>query len=31
MVPDYVEALRGLGAIWIDGGKRDEWFLVRQS
>jgi S-formylglutathione hydrolase FrmB len=27
MVPDYAEALRGLRAIWIDGGKSDEWFL----
>jgi hypothetical protein len=27
MVPRYTEALRGLRAIWIDAGKRDEWFL----
>jgi S-formylglutathione hydrolase FrmB len=27
MIPDYAEALRGLRAIWIDGGKSDEWFL----
>ncbi|MBO0729463.1 MAG: hypothetical protein J2P57_09405 [Acidimicrobiaceae bacterium] len=27
MVPKYAEALRGLRAIWIDGGKDDEWFL----
>ena len=27
MVPRYSEALRGLRAIWIDAGKRDEWFL----
>jgi len=27
MVPHYTEALRGLRAIWIDAGKRDEWFL----
>jgi hypothetical protein len=27
MVPDYAEALRGLRAIWIDGGTSDEWFL----
>jgi len=27
MVPDHADALRGLRAIWIDGGKRDEWFL----
>jgi hypothetical protein len=27
MVPNYADALRGLRAIWIDGGTRDEWFL----
>jgi S-formylglutathione hydrolase FrmB len=27
MVPRYADALRGLRAIWIDGGKSDEWFL----
>jgi hypothetical protein len=27
MVPDHAEALRGMRAIWIDGGKSDEWFL----
>jgi hypothetical protein len=27
MVPSYAEALRGLTAIWIDGGKNDEWYL----
>ncbi len=27
MVSDHAEALRGLRAIWIDGGKNDEWFL----
>ena len=27
MVPRYTAALRGLGSIWIDAGKRDEWFL----
>ena len=27
MVPSYADALRGLTAIWIDGGKSDEWFL----
>jgi len=27
MVPDHAEALGGLRAIWIDGGKNDEWFL----
>jgi hypothetical protein len=27
MVPRYADQLRGLGAIWIDAGKRDEWFL----
>jgi Putative esterase len=27
MVPDHTDALRGLQAIWIDGGKSDEWFL----
>ena len=27
MVPKYADALRGLRAIWVDGGKSDEWFL----
>jgi hypothetical protein len=27
MVPHHAEALRGLRGIWIDAGKRDEWFL----
>jgi len=27
MVPRYADALRGLTAIWIDAGKRDEWYL----
>ena len=27
MVPRYAAALRGLRAIWIDGGRSDEWFL----
>jgi hypothetical protein len=27
MVPRYVTALRGLRAIWIDAGTRDEYFL----
>ncbi len=27
MVSRYPEALRSLRAIWIDGGKSDEWFL----
>ncbi|MDQ1699883.1 MAG: hypothetical protein QOG34_1746 [Frankiaceae bacterium] len=27
MVPSYADALRGLTAIWIDGGKSDEWYL----
>jgi len=27
MVPRYAEELRGLTAIWIDAGKRDEWYL----
>jgi S-formylglutathione hydrolase FrmB len=27
MVPSYAAALRGLTAIWIDGGKADEWYL----
>jgi len=27
MVPAYAEALRGLGAIWIDAGIRDEYHL----
>jgi S-formylglutathione hydrolase FrmB len=27
MVPRYAESLRSVGSIWIDAGKRDEWFL----
>jgi hypothetical protein len=27
MVPKYADALRGLTAVWIDAGTRDEWFL----
>jgi hypothetical protein len=27
MVPRYAEALRGLRAIWIDAGTRDDWYL----
>jgi S-formylglutathione hydrolase FrmB len=27
MAPRYAGALRSLGSIWIDAGKRDEWFL----
>jgi len=27
MVPKYADALRGLRAVWVDGGTRDEWFL----
>jgi hypothetical protein len=27
MVPQHVDALRSMRAIWIDAGKRDEWFL----
>ena len=27
MVPKYADALRGMRAIWVDGGTRDEWFL----
>src|SRR5579872_3996 len=27
MVPAHAEQLRGLRAIWVDGGKSDEWFL----
>jgi S-formylglutathione hydrolase FrmB len=27
MVPKYADALRSQRAIWIDAGKRDEWFL----
>lgn len=27
MVPRYADELRGLKAIWIDAGKKDEWFL----
>jgi hypothetical protein len=27
MVPDHAEALRSMRAVYIDAGKRDEWFL----
>jgi hypothetical protein len=27
MVPGHAEALAGLHAIWLDGGKSDEWYL----
>lgn len=27
MVPRYADALRGLEAVWLDGGKSDEWYL----
>jgi hypothetical protein len=27
MVPKYADALRGLKAVWIDAGTRDEWYL----
>jgi hypothetical protein len=27
MVPRYADALRGLRAVWVDGGTRDEWYL----
>jgi hypothetical protein len=27
MVPSYADALRGLRAIYLDGGTRDEWYL----
>jgi S-formylglutathione hydrolase FrmB len=27
MVPKYAEALRGLTAIWVDAGTKDEWYL----
>jgi hypothetical protein len=27
MVPRYADELRGLTAIWVDAGKRDEWYL----
>ncbi|MGP7997570.1 MAG: alpha/beta hydrolase-fold protein [Streptosporangiaceae bacterium] len=27
MAPQYAGQLRGLAGIWIDAGKRDEWFL----
>ncbi|MGH9106431.1 MAG: alpha/beta hydrolase [Acidimicrobiales bacterium] len=27
MVAEHTEALRGLRAIWLDGGKSDEWYL----
>jgi hypothetical protein len=27
MVPDHADALRGLRAIYVDGGTKDEWYL----
>lgn len=27
MVPSHADALRGLRAVWIDAGTRDEWYL----
>jgi hypothetical protein len=27
MVPEHADALRGLRAIYLDGGTRDEWYL----
>jgi S-formylglutathione hydrolase FrmB len=27
MVPRYADALRSMRAIWLDGGRRDEWYL----
>jgi len=27
MAPRHAESLRGLRAVWLDGGTRDEWFL----
>ncbi len=27
MVASYADALRGLRAVWLDGGTRDEWYL----
>jgi hypothetical protein len=27
MVPRYADALRGLRAVWLDAGTKDEWFL----
>ena len=27
MVPGHADALRGLKAIYLDGGTRDEWYL----
>ena len=27
MAPDHADALRSMRAIWIDAGRRDEWFL----
>ncbi len=27
MVPHHAEALRGLRAVWIDGGRSDQWYL----
>ncbi len=27
MVPRYADALRGLKAVWIDAGRRDQWYL----
>jgi hypothetical protein len=27
MVPDHAEALRSMRAVYIDAGKKDEWYL----
>lgn len=27
MIPRYADALHGLRAVWLDGGKSDEWYL----
>ncbi len=27
MIPEHAEALRGLRAVWIDAGTRDDWYL----
>jgi len=27
MVPGHADALRGMRAIYVDAGKRDEWYL----
>jgi hypothetical protein len=27
MIPRYADALRGMKAVYLDAGKRDEWFL----